>query len=117
MRFRHVSRPLAAWRRLMYRPATTSLPHIALDRRELLQAGALGLLGMTLPDLMRAEARASSEARRAKAVIYLFQSGGPPQHETFDLKPDAPDTIRGEFKPIATATPGMDICEHLPRLA
>jgi hypothetical protein len=50
-------------------------------------------------------------------VIYLFQSGGPPQHETWDPKPDAPDTIRGEFQPTATASPGVFICEHLPRLA
>jgi hypothetical protein len=101
----------------MQQHATASLPHVSLDRREMIQAGALGLLGVTLPELFRAEARASPESKRAKSVIFLFQSGGPPQHETFDLKPDAPDTIRGEFKPIATSTPGMDICEHLPRLA
>ena len=54
---------------------------------------------------------------RPKSVIYIFLSGGLAQHESFDMKPDAPDTIRGEFKPIATRTPGIQICEHLPLLA
>ena len=54
---------------------------------------------------------------RAKSVIYIFLSGGLAQHDSFDLKPDAPDNIRGEFKPIATRTPGIQICEHLPLLA
>jgi hypothetical protein len=56
-------------------------------------------------------------APRAKAVIYIFLSGGLGQHDSFDMKPKAPDTIRGEFKPIATRTPGVQICEHLPLLA
>jgi hypothetical protein len=92
------------------------ISHVRVNRREALQVGAVGLLGLSLSSLLRAEASTGSR-RREKSVLYLFQSGGPPQHETFDLKPDAPDTIRGEFKPIRTATPGMDICEHLPRLA
>jgi hypothetical protein len=108
---------LAAWRRLMKPHPAALLPHVSVNRREMIQAGALGLLGATLPDLFRSQACAGKAAGREKSVIYLFQSGGPPQHETFDLKPDAPDTIRGDFKPIATATPGMNICEHLPRLA
>jgi hypothetical protein len=54
---------------------------------------------------------------RAKSVIYVFLSGGLAQHDSFDLKPDAPEDIRGEFKPIATRTPGIQICEHLPMLA
>ncbi len=54
---------------------------------------------------------------RAKSCIYIFLSGGLAQQDSFDLKPNAPDTVRGEFNPIATATPGIDICEHLPRLA
>ena len=53
----------------------------------------------------------------AKAVIYIFLSGGLAQHDSFDMKPDAPDLIRGEFRPIATRTPGIQICEHLPLLA
>ena len=62
---------------------------------------------------------AASAARpaKAKSVIYIFLSGGLAQHESFDMKPDAPDNIRGEFKPIRTATPGMHICEYLPELA
>src|SRR5438552_285628 len=53
----------------------------------------------------------------AKSCIYIFLSGGLAQHESFDLKPDAPDGVRGEFRPMATATPGIQICEHLPGLA
>src|SRR5262249_23540343 len=67
--------------------------------------------------LLSMEARAEPRDSRDRAVIYLFQSGGPAQHETWDLKPDAPDGIRGEFNPIDTATPGLQICEHLPLLA
>src|SRR5207248_1565965 len=54
---------------------------------------------------------------RTRAVIQLFLWGGPSQHETFDLKPNAPDGVRGEFRPVATRTPGVRITEHLPRLA
>src|SRR5205823_8830296 len=65
-----------------------------------------------------AETGAGSERPpRAKTVIYIFLSGGLSQLDSFDLKPHAPDAIRGEFKPIATNTPGIQICEHLPRLA
>ncbi len=53
----------------------------------------------------------------AKAVIYIFLSGGLSQIDSFDMKPEAPDLIRGEFRPIATRTPGIQICEHLPMLA
>ena len=60
-------------------------------------------------------ARASERPRNS--IIYIFLSGGLAQHESFDLKPDAADGIRGEFRPIATRTPGIQICEHLPRLA
>lgn len=91
--------------------------HPKLPRRRFLHVGGLGLLGFGLADLLRLEARAERQARGARAVIYLFQSGGPAQHETWDLKPDAPSGIRGEFSPIDTATPGMRICEHLPELA
>src|SRR5947208_3648494 len=67
---------------------------------------------------VRAPARTPRAAEaRAKQVIYLFLSGGLAQHDSFDLKPDAPDTIRGEFRPIATRAPGLHICEHLPLLA
>lgn len=92
-----------------------------LHRRDILRAGSIGLLGMTLPQLLAAEeaARAASNApaKQAKAVILLFMWGGPAQQETWDLKPNAPAEIRGEFKPIATNVPGIQICEHFPLLA
>jgi hypothetical protein len=89
-------------------------------RRAVLQAGGLGLLGLSLPRVLQAEAsrpRTLAAAPRAKSVIFLFLFGGPSQHETFDLKPLAPDAIRGHFRPIPSRTPGLQICEHLPRLA
>src|SRR5437899_8091677 len=91
--------------------------HPRLPRRQFLRVGGLAVCGLGLADLFRREAEAESPAQRACSVIYLFQSGGPAQHETFDLKPDAPSAVRGEFNPIDTVTPGMQICEHLPRLA
>ncbi len=97
------------------------LSHPQFSRRVALQAGTLGLMGLgmhELPGLQAANAGGNgSSFGRAKSCIYIFLSGGLAQHESFDLKPDAPAEIRGEFSPISTATPGMDICEHLPRLA
>src|SRR4051794_22581256 len=87
-----------------------------VSRREFLQVGGLGLAGLSLPALLRARASAVASAR-ATSVIQLYMWGGPSQLETFDLKPNAPDGIRGEFKPIATKVTGIRICEHLPRLA
>ncbi len=88
-------------------------------RREMIQAGAIGLLGLGMNHLTALQALSAPAARqpRAKSVIYIFLSGGLAQHESFDLKPDAPMEIRGEFKPIRTRTPGTHICEHLPNLA
>jgi hypothetical protein len=88
-----------------------------VTRREFLRVGGLGLAGFTLPALLRARAAAAAPRPKAQSVIQLFMWGGPSQLETFDLKPQAPDGIRGEFKPNATRTPGVRICEHLPRLA
>jgi hypothetical protein len=84
-----------------------------------LRVGGLGLVGLGLADLLRREAEAgpSLAASGECSVIYLFQSGGPAQHETWDLKPDAPTAVRGEFRPIDTVAPGVQVCEHLPRLA
>ncbi|HET6426581.1 MAG TPA: DUF1501 domain-containing protein [Planctomycetaceae bacterium] len=87
------------------------------SRRALLQAGGAGLLGLSLPKVMQAEAEAPFHNARAKSVIFLFLFGGPSSHETFDLKPFAPDKIRGHFSPIASRTPGLQICEKLPLLA
>jgi uncharacterized protein (DUF1501 family) len=90
--------------------------HPTFTRRTALQAGAVGLLGLGLGEL--AQLRAASGGRHpAKSVIFVFLSGGLGQHDSFDPKPDAPADIRGEFRPIATKTPGIQICEHLPLLA
>lgn len=97
----------------------------APSRRDFLRVGGLGAFGLTLPRLLQAkETRASGIGRatggsfgKAKACILLFMDGGPPQQDTFDLKPDAPTEIRGEFKPIATTVPGLQISEYLPRIA
>lgn len=88
------------------------------SRRLLLQAGGAGLLGLSLPKLLAAEAAGRTKFKpRAKSVIFLFLFGGPSQLETFDLKPAAPAEIRGPFKPIGCRTPGLLIGEHLPKLA
>ena len=85
-----------------------------LSRRQFLTVGALG--GLALPQLLAAEAHAGIRNSH-KAVILIYLPGGPSHQDTFDLKMDAPSDIRGEFKPIKTNVPGVEICEHLPRLA
>ncbi len=87
-----------------------------LSRREVLTIGALGLGGLTLPQLLRAEAQQGLRQSK-KAVIMIYLCGAPPHQDMFDLKMDAPPEIRGEFQPIDTAVPGIRICEHMPRLA
>ena len=86
-----------------------------VSRRDFLRVGGLAMGGMALPEILRAEARAGVSSH--KAVIMVFLAGGPPHQDMFDLKMDAPSGIRGEFKPIHTNVPGLDICEHMPRLA
>jgi hypothetical protein len=88
----------------------------ALTRRQVLQVGALGTLGLGLPAALRAEAAAGPRVR-AKSVIFLHQFGGVPQQDTFDMKPGAPSELRGEFKPIPSSVPGLGVCELLPRMA
>src|SRR5260221_631719 len=99
-----------------------------LSRRTFLQAGGLPGGGLALPQLLaaRAEAKSAGQGRTAppaqaggsaKACILLYMLGGPPQQETFDIKPDAPGTARSLFRPIATNVPGIDICELLPDVA
>ena len=90
-----------------------------LKRRSFLQVGYSGLLGMSLPGVLagKAAVAASPTTGRAKSVIVILLSGGLGQHDSFDMKPEAPDGIRGEFKPIDTAVPGIRFCEHLPGLA
>jgi hypothetical protein len=87
-----------------------------VSRRNFLRIGALGLGGLALPQLFQAEA-ASGIRRSHKAVIMIYLPGGPPHQDTFDIKVDAPSEIRGEFKPIRTKVPGIEICEHLPLMA
>src|SRR5436305_5988298 len=89
-----------------------------LTRREWLRVGGIGLGGLTLSALRpAAAARPGRSPGRAKAVIVLGLLGGPPQHETWDPKPDAPAEVRGEFKPIASRTTGLRVCELMPRTA
>ena len=91
-----------------------------MNRRAFLQAGVLSPLGLGLGDALRLRSAAQASTGRvgaAKACIFLYMTGGPAQHETFDPKPDAPDNIRGAYRPIATSVPGTQICELLPRLA
>src|SRR3990172_9845301 len=88
-----------------------------VGRRQLLQAGSLGLLGLGAADLFRGRLRASESSSsaglpgfgKAKSCIFLFMWGGPSQLETFDPKPEAPSDIRGEFRPISTRVPGIEI--------
>jgi hypothetical protein len=87
-----------------------------VTRRDFLKLGGLALGGLSLPQLLRSEAQAGV-TRSHKAVIMVFLAGGPPHLDMFDMKPDAPAGIRGEYKPIPTNVPGLDICEHMPRLA
>src|SRR5437762_6421486 len=87
-----------------------------ISRRSFLKIGALGLGGLTMPEIFRAEAQAGI-GKSHKAVIMIFLPGGPSHQDIFDLKTDAPSEIRGEFKPIKTKVPGIQICEHLPLLA
>jgi len=87
-----------------------------VSRRQILQAGA-GLFGLTMPQLLAIEAMRSGSVPKVKSVIFMLLFGGPSQLETFDMKPDAPDQIRGPFKPIASKSPGLLISEHLPKMA
>jgi hypothetical protein len=106
----------------------------ALSRRAMLRVGGAGLLGLTMPKVLRAEAKQGASALppalegaaekafkriapRAKSVLFLYQFGGPSHIDMFDMKPDAPDGIRGPHRPIASDVPGIQVSEHLPRVA
>ena len=92
--------------------------HEGMNRRGFLTFGGAGLLGLGLADLLRLEAAPrDAGASRADSVIMVWLSGGPSTIDMWDMKPEAPSGIRGEFRPIGTAVRGLDICEHLPRLA
>ncbi len=86
-------------------------------RRQILQAGGAGLFGLTLPQLLAAESHSKGAAPKAKSVIFMLLFGGPSQLETFDMKPEAPEQIRGPFKPISSKTPDLLISEYLPKMA
>ncbi|MGD9855021.1 MAG: DUF1501 domain-containing protein [Planctomycetaceae bacterium] len=103
----------------MHREGCRRDDHPHIGRRELLQVGGMSLVGMGLGDLLRLEAQAAGTQNvpTAKTVVFIFQSGGPSQHETVDPKPDAPDTIRGEYSTAQTGLPGIRFCEYLPKLA
>jgi hypothetical protein len=91
------------------------------NRRDFLRVGAIGGISMALPDLWKASAASLKSSTksfgRAKRCVLLFLTGGPPQLDTWDPKPEASEQIRGELKPIATNVLGIQISELLPRLA
>ena len=87
------------------------------SRREVLRAGALGLGGLGLPELLRLQHSNAAAPPQIRSVVILYLSGGPSQLDMWDLKPEAPEEVRGTFKPIATNVPGIQISEHMPRMA
>ena len=98
----------------MQHPPTTP-SHPLVSRRTAVQAGTLGLMGLGMNQVASLQAAPATKKPlpEFRRCIYIFLSGGLAQQDSFDLKPDAPVSIRGEFRPIATRTPGIDICEHL----
>ncbi len=90
-----------------------------VSRRHMLEIGGLGLMGLSLPRLLAAETTEQPGGLKARAdsCVLIFLNGGPSHLDMWDMKPNAPDGIRGEFKPIATSVPGIQFSEHLPRLA
>src|SRR5262245_59429260 len=88
-----------------------------LSRRDMLRVGALGGLGLTLGGLLSSEALGATSWKRARSVLLVYLGGGLTHHDSFDLKPDAPEEIRGKYKPIDTNVPGLQIGELLPRMA
>jgi len=104
-------------------PADSTPDHAhrtGLTRREILQVGYSGLMGLGLPSMLRPSpslAGPTNSSRPPRSIVIVFLTGAASHHDTFDMKPEAPAEIRGEFQPIATRTPGYHICEHLPQLA
>lgn len=93
---------------------------VSQNRRNFLRVGSLGVAGLSLPTLLKHEALASAlgkKTHREKSVVILWMRGGPSQHDMWDPKPEAPVEIRGEFKPIATSVPGIQVSELLPKTA
>ena len=92
-------------------------PEAILSRRSLIRVGSLGIGGLALPDLLKAAEVPGGATGRAKRCVLFFLDGGPAQMDLWDMKPEAPDIVRGPFRPIATQVPGLQVCEHLPMLA
>src|SRR5262245_21491335 len=120
--FRSVDRPHAV--QITLPPRFLPIPGVAfvpgrtpvlVSRRQCLHAGAVGCLGLSLPDLLRAEG--AGPRPTADACIVVFLNGGPSHLDMWDLKPGAPAEVRGPFQPISTSLPGVQLCEHLPKLA
>ena len=89
-----------------------------LSRRDWLKLSAAGVVGYSLSGWLEAfAADAAPNSQRKRSCIVLWMNGGPSQIDTFDPKPDAPANVRGQFKPIATSVPGIQISEHLPKIA
>jgi hypothetical protein len=102
----------------MFNIGTTTVRNCSgVSRREMLKVGGLSLAGLTLADFFRSSQASPGSERREAACIFLWLDGGPSHFETFDPKPDTPDTIRGPYGAMQTNVPGMQICELLPRLA
>ncbi len=97
--------------------ACNSFNSARFSRRTLLKVGGLGLLGLNMPGLLRAEAQKKGPKARAKSVIFLFQFGGPSHIDMFDRKPDAPEGVRGPLSAIKSNIPGLHLCEGLERLS
>jgi hypothetical protein len=97
--------------------APRSALRASLSRRNFLRVGTAGVLGLSLPDILRAEAHATGRRKKATGVILVWLGGGPATIDMWDLKPEAPEEIRGEFKAIDTKAAGVRICEHLPKTA
>ena len=87
------------------------------NRRDFLRIGGLTTLGLSLPQLLQAEATQPAAARKDVNCILLWMGGGPSNIDTFDMKPGAPSEYRGDFRPIDSNLPGLSICEHLPLMA
>ncbi|MEQ8785252.1 MAG: DUF1501 domain-containing protein [Pirellulaceae bacterium] len=96
----------------MARPAATCTG--PSSRRDFLRMGAVGLGGLGLADVLRMRAEAGSRGDAETSLIFIWMPGGPPHMEMYDMKPDAPADYRGEFRPIHTNVPGLDVCEHMP---
>ena len=88
-----------------------------IPRRDLLKVGSLGAVGLTLLGMLQAAKAKGLKAGSAKSCILFYLEGGPAQQDLWDMKPKSPLEYRGEFQPIASKTPGIEVCEHLPMLA